>query len=463
MTFSKLSETPAYLIQKVEGATPIQIVEKDKLNDWLETLSVKGSHWVQAQGPLDTSFKLIPLSSDEGHISRFIAILGAKDLGSFGKIPAQLPEGQYVFEGLEKDELETAALGWALSQYRFTRYVSSTEPPRILETDSDIVNRLVNATYLTRDLINTPTNDMGPTELAAAAEAYAETYGATYNICVGDELLTENFPAIHAVGRAAVDAPRLIDMRWGDENHPKVTIVGKGVCFDTGGLDIKPGAGMRLMKKDMGGAAHALALAAMIMDAGLPICLRLLIPAVENAIAGNAYRPGDVIETRKGLSIEVGNTDAEGRIVLCDALALADEEEPELIIDFATLTGAARVALGPDLPAMFTHDEELANSISSIGLDIEDPVWRMPLWQGYKDTLKSPIADLNNISDGPFAGAITAALYLEHFVEKAKSWVHFDVFGWNASSRPHRPKGGEAMALRATFAYLEDRFAPSKK
>jgi len=463
MTFLKLSDRPASLSPGMEKATPLHVVLKPDIDAWFEPLGERDRNWVRSQGDLETNFKIIPLSAEGGKLNRVIAILGEKDLASFAKIPALLPEGTYVYENLKDEDRQTAALGWALGQYRFTRYTPASDALRILEAAGPDINRLINATHLTRDLINTPTNDMGPTELASAAEACAKAYGATYSICIGDELLIENFPAIHAVGRAAAEAPRLIDLIWGDESHPKVTLVGKGVCFDTGGLDIKPGAGMRIMKKDMGGAAHALALAAMIMDAGLPIRLRLLIPAVENAISSNAYRPGDVIQTRKGLSIEVGNTDAEGRIVLCDALALADEEEPELLIDFATLTGAARVALGPDLPAMFTNDDELANGISSIGLDIEDPVWRMPLWQGYKDTLKSPIADLNNISDGPFAGAITAALYLEHFVEKTKSWVHFDVYGWNATARPHRPKGGEAMALRATFAYLANRFASSKK
>lgn len=466
MMIADLSDLPASLSTDEISATPLLIVDKDDYQSWFAQASENDKSWLAAHGWDETPGEIISLPGNKGGLARILCVAEKKDLSFFAKVANGIAPGHYYFETDLGDGLGLAALGWALGQYRFTRYKKDDGKTRVLILkDVDQARHIavqVNTTYLARDLINTPTNDMGPSALAGCAQSFAELHGANIKITVGENLLRENFPAIHAVGRAAADAPRLIDLRWGDENHPKVTLVGKGVCFDTGGLDIKPGSGMRLMKKDMGGAAHALALAAQIMEEKLPIRLRLLIPAVENSISGNAYRPSDIIETRKGLSVEVGNTDAEGRIVLCDALTLADEEAPELLIDFATLTGAARVALGPDLPAMFTNDDALASALASTGLEIEDPMWRMPLWQPYNETLQSPIADLSNISDGPFAGAITAALYLEHFVEQAKSWVHFDVFGWNATNRPHRPKGGEAMALRSVFAYLEQRFQVKK-
>jgi leucyl aminopeptidase len=299
---------------------------------------------------------------------------------------------------------------------------------------------------------------MGPAELEAAARSLANTFDAACEVVEGDALLEEGFPAIHAVGRASHRPPRLIDLRWGMADAPRVTLVGKGVCFDTGGLDIKPAAAMRLMKKDMGGAAHALGLARMIMGAGLPVALRVLIPAVENSISGNAYRPGDVVPTRKGLTVEIGNTDAEGRMVLCDALALADEESPELLIDLATLTGAARVALGPELPAMYCDDEALAARLQTLGTEQQDPVWRMPLWSPYDEGLKSSVADLNHIATGSFAGSIYGALFLRRFVAAAGAWVHLDVFSWNPAGRPGRAEGGESQSIRALFALIEERY-----
>ncbi len=315
--------------------------------------------------------------------------------------------------------------------------------------------------YQVRDLVNTPAEDMNPEHLAAAVRDTARAFGARVREIAGDALLARNFPAIHAVGRAASHAPRLIDLRWGRSTHPKITLVGKGVCFDSGGLDLKTASGMRLMKKDMGGAAHALGLAHMIMRARLPVRLRLLIPAVENAVAGNAYRPGDVLASRKGLSIEIDNTDAEGRVILCDALTEAAAESPELIIDFATLTGAARVALGTDLPAMFCNRDEVAQCLADSASAVRDPVWRLPLHRPYRELIDSRIADIANSASGPYAGAITAALFLEDFVSADTPWIHFDLMAWNIRSRPGRPEGGEAMGLRAVFDYLHKRYGES--
>jgi leucyl aminopeptidase len=311
---------------------------------------------------------------------------------------------------------------------------------------------------LARDLINTPANDLGPVQLETAAREVASRHGASFWVIIGDDLLTQNFPLIHAVGRAAASAPRLIDLQWGDPAHPKVTLVGKGVCFDTGGLDIKPDNAMLIMKKDMGGAATVLALAHMVMDRRLKLRLRVLIPAVENSISGSAFRPLDVYPSRKGLNVEIGNTDAEGRLILADALALADEETPDLLIDMGTLTGAARVALGPELPPFYTDDEQLAAEVARFASAENDPVWRLPLWQPYAAMLDSKIADLNNVSTGGFAGSITCALFLKRFVSAAKSWLHFDIYAWNPSAKPARPEGGECQAARALYALLAARY-----
>jgi leucyl aminopeptidase len=324
--------------------------------------------------------------------------------------------------------------------------------------DRAAVQRTAEAIYLVRDLINLPANDLGPAELADAAEKLARRHKAKCRVIVGDELIEAGYPAIHAVGRASVRAPRLIDLTWGRKSHSKVTIVGKGVCFDSGGLDIKPSSGMLLMKKDMGGAAHALGLAHMIMAAGLPVRLRVLVPAVENMVSGDAFRPLDVLRTRKGLTVEVGNTDAEGRLILCDALAEACREKPALLVDFSTLTGAARVALGPDIPAMFSNDDALADDLAAAGRAVSDPVWRLPLHQPYRKGLDSKVADIGNVASGGFAGAIVAGLFLEAFVEPGIPWAHFDLSAWNFSARPGRPEGGEALALRAVHAVIARRF-----
>ncbi len=379
--------------------------------------------------------------------------------------PGVLPPGTYRLAPTSEHEgFGAAGVGWLLAQHRFERYKKATDSePRILLTSEpariEPTIRTAQAIALVRDLIDTPASDLGPAELAAAVEATAKPFKADVTITRGDALST-GYPLIHAVGQAAAKGrePRLIELEWGDARHPRIAFVGKGVCFDTGGLDIKPSVGMRLMKKDMGGAAHALALAQLVMQAKLPIRLHLLIPAVENAVAGNAARPGDVHGSRKGLTVENTNTDAEGRLILADALTKAVEDKPELILDFATLTGAARVALGPDLPPLFVNDETLAADLLAAAAETRDPLWRMPLWDPYDDMLKSDIADLVNAPDGGFAGAVTAALFLRRFVPASIPWAHMDVFGWRPTAKPARPKGGEAYGLRASFRLLQDRY-----
>lgn len=372
-----------------------------------------------------------------------------------GRLAAGLPAGDYALAG-DIGDPGLAALGWLLTTYRFERYRKPKAAAARLVlpegVDGEELSNLAQASALARDLVNTSAADLGPAEIEAAVRALGEAHGAEVGSTVGDDLLGANFPMIHAVGRASPRAPRLVDLRWGREGDPKLTLVGKGVAFDTGGLNLKTDAGMLLMKKDMGGAAAAIAATSMIMRAKLKVRLRLLVPAVENAVSGASFRPGDVLQSRKGLTVEIGNTDAEGRLILADALALADEETPELLIDFATLTGAARVALGPDLPPFYTHDDGLAAEIARLGAAVNDPVWRMPLWPPYDGMLDSKIADLNNVSGGAFAGSVTAALFLNRFVEKSRSYAHFDIYGWNPSTRPGRPEGGECQAARLTYA-----------
>jgi leucyl aminopeptidase len=385
----------------------------------------------------------------------------AKDLFLPGRLPQLLPDGVYRFAN-EPHDARLAALAFALGAYRFSRYRKG-EPRRVgLELPQNLdradLDRIVEAVALARDLINTPANDMGPAELEAAARALAARYRAAIKVVTGDELLTENFPLIHAVGRAAARAPRLIELKWGAADHPHVTLVGKGVCFDSGGLDIKPENAMLLMKKDMGGAASVLALAQMIMDRGLKVALTVLIPAVENAISGAAFRPRDIYPSRKGLTVEVGNTDAEGRLVLADALALAGESAPDLLIDIGTLTGAARVALGPDVPPFYTEDEALADAIAHHAAAENDPLWRLPLWQPYNAMLDSKVADVSNVGSNNFAGSIICALFLKRFVETAKSWLHLDIYAWTPTAKPGRPEGGECQAARALYALLAERY-----
>jgi leucyl aminopeptidase len=421
--------------------------------------------WVASQG-----FKALPLThclvpDEQGGIAEVLVGIGnGQDLNALAHLPMILPPGDYALcERGHRLDPARAALGFALGSYQFTRYKAPRrEPARLLSplgSYLDEVAALAAATARTRDLVNTPTEHMGPAELGDAARAIAGRFGADYREWIGNELLDANFPAIHAVGRASHRAPRLLEVLAGDPAHPEVAIVGKGVCFDTGGLDIKPADGMRHMKKDMGGAAHAIALAELVLARRLPIRLRLLVPAVENAISANAYRPGEVIRTRAGLTVEIDNTDAEGRVVLCDALAYAAESKPALIVDFATLTGAARVALGPDLPALFGNDEALRDQLAAIGREVQDPVWPMPLWQPYLTMLESGIADLANAGPSKHAGAITAALYLQRFVPPATPWLHLDTYAWNDGDRPGRPRGGEAMGLRAVYELLKRRYA----
>jgi leucyl aminopeptidase len=385
----------------------------------------------------------------------------SRDLFRPGALPGLLPPGVYRFANAPHD-VRLATLAFALGTYRFGRYRKAERPDvRLVPPDGiDVADiaRMAEAAALARDLINMPSNDMGPEQLAQAAQALATRFGATFNCIVGDELVKQNFPLIHAVGMASARAPRLIDLSWGDPAHPKVTLVGKGVCFDTGGLDLKPSSGMLIMKKDMGGAANVLALAQMVMDAKLKVRLRVLIPAVENAVAGNAFRPLDIFKSRKGPTVEIGNTDAEGRLVLADALALADEEKPDLLVDLGTLTGAARVALGPDLPPFYTHDETLAEAVAAHAKGENDPLWRMPLWPPYDSWLDSKVADINNAPSGGFAGSITCALFLQRFVTDAKSWLHVDIYGWTPSAKPARPEGGECQAARAIYKLLSERY-----
>ena len=375
----------------------------------------------------------------------------------------KLPEGNYsLADALAPEAATCACLGWQLGGYRFDRYKSQKPAlARLIapaSADLAAARRAAAAAALVKDLVNTPAGDMTPEALEKAARDVAETYGAEISSIVGDDLLTENFPMVHAVGRAATAAPRLIDLRWGPVDAPKLTLVGKGVCFDSGGLNMKAAAGMALMKKDMGGGAHALALAQMIMSAGLKVRLRALIPAVENAVAGNAFRPGDILPSRKGLTVEIGNTDAEGRLVLADALALGGEETPDLMISLATLTGAARVALGPELAPYYCDDEALVSELEAAASAVRDPVWRMPLWRGYEAMLSSSIADVNHISSGAFAGSVTAALFLKKFIPEGGRWMHFDIYAWRPQAAPGRPVGGEAQAIRALFEALAKRY-----
>src|ERR1700722_3092884 len=410
--------------------------------------------------------KCLILPSADGQIAQVIFGLeeeGAKsrDLFRPGALPGLLPPGTYRFANAPHDT-RLATLAFALGSYRFSRYRKADAPNvRLVPSDGvDVadITRMAEAAQLARDLINTPSNDMGPEELALAAEALAKRFGSSFGCIVGDDLPRQNFPLIHAVGMASPRAPRLIDIGWGDPAHPQVTLVGKGVCFDTGGLDLKPSSGMLIMKKDMGGGANVLALALMVMAAKLKVRPRLLIPAVENAVAGNAFRPLDIFPSRKGLSVEIGNTDAEGRLVLADALALADEEKPDLLIDLGTLTGAARVALGPELPPFYTDDETMARDLAASAKQENDPVWRMPLWPPYDSWLYSKVANINNAPSGGFAGSIVCALFLQRFVEAAKSWLHVDIYGWTPSAKPARPEGGECQAARAIYKLLSDRY-----
>ena len=438
---------------------PITPFAPKALKPWLKSQPPAMQRWVETTGfeAKPGTHCLVP--GDGGGLACVLLGLdGTDDLWPYGALPVALPPGRYRIDAqLTPEAAARASLGWALGGYVFDRYKKSKRRLATLvwpkQADRAAVARAAEAVFLIRDLVNTPAEDMGPPHLAQAARDIARKHGAKVTVIAGDALLKRNYPTIHTVGRASTRAPRLIDLRWGAKG-PKVTIVGKGVCFDSGGLDLKPAGAMKLMKKDMGGAAHALALAQMVMAAGLPLRLRLMVPAVDNSVAGNAFRPLDVIKTRKGLTVEVGNTDAEGRLVLCDALAEADRERPDLIIDFATLTGAARVALGPELPAVFGNHDPTVDALLRYADEERDPLWRLPLHSPYRSMLDSKVADINNVSEGGFAGAITAALFLKEFVSETTPWVHLDLMAWNPGARPGRPAGGEAMGLRAAFALV---------
>ncbi|GLS42615.1 leucyl aminopeptidase family protein [Methylobacterium brachythecii] len=444
------------------AAIPIRCIDLAEWDRVEPGLTPVQRAYVETTGFAPKAGRLCLLPSTEGRLERVLFGLGdttaaAHDRLVAGRLIGLLPEGRYHFEEGGID-LADATLAWLLSSYRFSRYKAA---PATLPTlaapetiDADAVLRIARAVAAGRDLVNTPSNDLGPAEIETAARALAERFGAAISVTSGEELERE-FPLVHAVGKASTRPPRLIDLTWGPADAPRVTLVGKGVVFDTGGLDIKPSSGMLLMKKDMGGSAAALSAAEMVMGSGLNLRLRLIVPTVENAIAGNAFRPGDILRARSGLTVEIGNTDAEGRLILADALTLAEAERPDLIIDFATLTGAARTALGPDLPAFFTEDDALASAVEAAGRAAIDPVWRLPLHAPYASLLDSKVADLNNVSGGPFAGAITAALFLRRFAPNTKRHVHFDLYGWNPSTKPGRPEGGEVQTARLVHQLLK--------
>ena len=451
---------------RTKAAKPIYVTTGDA-----NELPPGAKAWLEANGQaVDTEFVcLIPGGSSEGAVDCAVLGLGS-DANPFaaGGLTKHLNDGiWYIDKVPEHVDADQLMLGYLLGAYTFDRYRKSKpreielHPPAYAKLDT--VLRKANGVYAVRNLVNTPANDMGPDAIEGAARAIARAHKASVKVVSGDDLLSKNFPLIHAVGRAAAQEPRLVDIKWGRRGAPKLTLVGKGVAYDTGGLNIKPGGSMRNMKKDMGGAAHMIALADMIMAAKLDVRLRLLVPTVENSISANAFRPGDVYPSRDGITVEIGNTDAEGRLVLADALSLADEETPEMLIDFATLTGAARVAMGPDVAPFFTDDEALAAELADASTLELDPIWRLPLWKAYAKNLSSNVADCCNITSDGLAGAITAALFLQKFVKRAQAWVHFDVFAWSTSGKPHSSVGGEAQGLRALFSVLERRYPPKKR
>ncbi|WP_417788646.1 leucyl aminopeptidase family protein [Terasakiella pusilla] len=456
-----------YLIKKSDlDPIPLVPIAPEEFDKWLKKQDKYIQNWVGANAFSARAGSFLLLPSKKGEIDQvLVGISKDRTMWDYAALPATLPEGTYKIKGRLKDEeADAACLGWSLGTYSFDWYKESTKEFATLvlpkNVDETRLDALAGGIELTRDLINIPAADMGPVELAQAARDLAAEFGGQCCVIEDQDLLEHNFPAVYAVGKGAAEGrrPCLIDMVWGEEKAPKVTLVGKGVCFDTGGLDIKPAAFMKLMKKDMGGAAHVLGLAKAIMAANLPINLRVIIPAVENAVSDKAMRPLDVVESRKGKTIEIGHTDAEGRVVLADGLALACEDKPELILDFATLTGAARVALGTELPALFSNNDKLANDLLAGGTAEDDHMWRLPLWKPYRKLIDGKTGDLSNESAAPYGGAITAALFLEEFVDHDIPWAHMDVMGWNTSSQAGKPEGGEAMGLRAAFHMIKNRF-----
>ncbi len=441
-------------------------VSEDGFKEWAELRPATEKEWIEANKYKAAPGSVLMIPGQAGRPGE--ALVGVAkdepDKWSWGAAATRLPEGRYALQkGMETEFAEAAGLGWALGSYRFDRYAKKGVPVSKLvlpgSADRKRVEETAKAIYLVRDLINTPASDMGPGELAHEARKVARDFKCKFDVTVGDDLLSENYPMVHAVGRASTRAPRLIDMSWGKSKHPKVTLIGKGVCFDSGGLDLKPSGGMLMMKKDMGGAAQVLGLAHMIMAADLPVRLRVLIPAVENSVSGDAFRPLDVLSTRKGITVEVGNTDAEGRLVLADAITAALEDDPDLLVDFATLTGAARVAVGTEIAAYFCSDDGLAGELEASAKAEDDPVWRLPLHAPYRKLLDSKVADISSTGTGGFAGATTAALFLLEFAGAKTPWIHFDIMAWNNTTRPGRPEGGEAMGIRAMFDTIKRRFA----
>ena len=453
-------------VDRSSSSLPVQFVSQPKWRAWLKEQSAAQRGWIESTGVSGNSGDLVVLPGRDGKAAGAALVVPAKPaLWDFGVLTSKLPAGTWrLVSDPAPVSMTDAMVAIGLGTWKFERYKAkkAKQGPRFVwpeAADKGRATAMIEAIAMARDLITTPSSDMGPAELAAAAQDLAKAHKAKVKVIVGDDLLKQNYPMIHAVGRASTRAPRLIDLVWGRESDPKVTLVGKGVCFDTGGLDLKPAGGMLNMKKDMGGAATVLAVAAMVMAAKLPVRLRVLVPAVENSVSGNAFRPLDVVPTRKGLSVEIGNTDAEGRLILCDALHEGASEKPTMMVDCATLTGAARVALGTDLPALFCNDDALAEDLLAAGRDVTDPMWRLPLFAGYRHLLNSKVADINNAPGVAFGGAITAALYLKEFVPDDVPWAHFDMMAWNNASRPGRPEGGEAQAARAIFAAIEKRIS----
>ncbi len=445
-----------------EQGIPLVILSTLEFPQWQKKQSDFTQNWLKNTDYNGSGLSIIP--GEDGEVSQ--ALFCSENLQDFfasADIAKQLPAKQFLLQCDHAQALNTA-ICWGLSAYQFELYKSAKHPLAVLAIDNqelvEQAQHYINAIHLVRNMINTPAGDMMPEQMAKTVEGIAHQFGAQFSQLIDQELLDNNYPTIHAVGRASVHAPRLLDLRWGDNKHPKVTLVGKGVCFDSGGLDLKPSNAMRLMKKDMGGAAHVMGLAYLIMSHNLPIQLRVIIPSVENAVSNNAFRPGDVIKTRHGIHVEVDNTDAEGRLVLCDALSEAGNDKPDVIFDFATLTGACRVALGTELPGFFSTDSKIAQQLLEIGEKIDDPVWQLPLHKAYRSLLNSEIADISNCASTPFGGAITAALYLQEFVDADISWLHFDVMAWNNRKLPGRPVGGEAFGIRCVFEYLQKTYCP---
>ncbi len=453
---------PYYHFEKTDAAIPLICIVENRFAAFLLEQPDRIKNWVNTVNFTAKAGSFCLLHDNQGNLEQVLLGIDVEDpFQSFGALAKQLPNQVYLLQGDDCDQ-RLAALAWGMGAYAFTRYKEDKRDyPKLLihnKRDQDWLKAMLRSTYLVRDLINTPAEDMGPEELALAAKELAAEYAADYSEIVGDDLLKENYPAIHAIGRASSSAPRLIDFTWGNASHPKITLVGKGVCFDTGGLDIKPSGGMLLMKKDMGGAANVLGLANLIMANELPVRLRVLIPAVENAIAGNALRPSDVIASRVGKTIEIGNTDGEGRVIVADAIAEACRDKPELIIDFTTLTGAARVAVGTEIAAFFSSSTALAVELTMQAEKTLDPVWQLPLFRPYRTMLNSTIADINNAANSGNGGAITAALFIEEFVTPGIDWLHFDIMAYNNKERPGHPHGGEAMGMRAVYALLCERY-----